>query len=244
MTLRVAVVDDEEPARRRVKRLLESFANVEVVGEAANGEEALTLVDSIPVDLMLLDIHMPGLDGISLAQQYRQLPRIIFVTAHSEYAVKAFEVNAVDYLLKPIRPERLSAALARAQSASDEQRNNVSKVFEAVAPVTSATRIVSGSNGTYRFFEATDISRFWSSEKYTVFLVDGEEQLTEESLSSLEERLVPLGFQRIHRGELVRIASIRALKTKEGEQYVELADGQVARVSRRSLAAVRAALGL
>jgi len=243
--MRVVIVDDEEPARRRLKRLLTAFPDTDVVGEAGNGGEALQLLEQFQVDLLLLDIQMPGLDGLALAQRYTDLPPIIFVTAHSEHAVQAFEVNAVDYLLKPVRPERLAAAMARVdQQKVQSERAKVSKAFEVIAPAASSTRIVTGANGTYRFFEAAEIHRFWSSEKYTLFVADGEEHLTEEPLSSLEARLQPLGFQRIHRAELVRVSSIKALKVSDGEQCVELQDGQVARVSRRSMGAVREALGL
>lgn len=243
--MRVVIVDDEEPARRRLKRLLTAFPDADVVGEAGNGDEALQLLEQIPVDLLLLDIQMPGLDGLALAQRYTDLPPIIFVTAHTEHAVKAFEVNAVDYLLKPVRPERLAAALARVpKERPQSDRARVVKAFEAISPTSSSTRIVTGANGTYRFFEAEEIHRFWSSEKYTLFMAEGEEHLTEEPLSSLEARLQPVGFQRIHRAELVRVSSIKALKVSDGEQCVELQDGQVARVSRRSMAAVRSALGL
>ncbi|HEX8536392.1 MAG TPA: response regulator, partial [Cystobacter sp.] len=102
--MRILVVDDEEPARRRLIRLLGGIPGTEVVGEAGDGEEALRQVETLHPELMLLDIRMPGLDGLSLAQRYTDLPPLIFITAYDEYAVQAFEVSAVDYLLKPVRP--------------------------------------------------------------------------------------------------------------------------------------------
>ncbi|MFP2927479.1 LytR/AlgR family response regulator transcription factor [Pyxidicoccus sp. 3LG] len=195
-------------------------------------------------DLLMLDIHMPGMDGLTLAQLHADLPPIIFVTAHDEHAVRAFEVNAVDYLLKPVRPERLAAALERARQRRLASREAVSRALETVRPAGASTRIVTSTSGTLRFFDARDIPRFWSSDKYTVFLAEGVEQVTEEPLSALEERLRGAGFLRVHRGELVHTGSIKALRATDGIHEVELRDGQVARVSRRLLPEVKRGLGL
>ncbi len=241
---RLIVVDDEEPARRRLIRMLAQFQHIEVVGEAENGEDALRLVEASKPDAMLLDIQMPRLDGLSLAQRFTDLPPIVFVTAHAEHAVAAFEVHAVDYLLKPVRAERLKQAIDRISQLATQERVAMTAALEAVAPSSESTRIITVSQGIYRFFDAHDIHRFWSSDKYTVFLANGEEHLTEESLSSLEARLSKLGFLRVHRAELVRLSSIRALRVSEGDHSAELKDGQLARVSRRSISQVRQALGL
>jgi DNA-binding LytR/AlgR family response regulator len=240
----VLIVDDEEPARRRLGRMLRELAGVEVVGEAGDAEEALRQVAALGPELLLLDIHMPGMDGLTLAQRHTELPPVIFVTAHDAHAVQAFEVNAVDYLLKPVRPERLAAAVERARQRRLASREAVSRALETVRPTGTSTRIVTATAGTLRFFDARDITRFWASDKYTVFLADGGEQVTEEPLSSLEERLRGAGFLRVHRGELVHAGSIKALRGADGIHEVELKDGQVARVSRRLLAEVKRGLGL
>ncbi|WP_224371742.1 LytR/AlgR family response regulator transcription factor [Hyalangium versicolor] len=242
--MRVLIVDDEEPARSRLRRLLEAVAGVEVVGEAGDGHEALRQVEVLQPELLLLDIRMPGLDGLTLAQRYTDLPPLIFVTAYDEHAVQAFEVNAVDYLLKPVRPERLAAAMERARLRQLATRESVSRALETVWPAGASTRVVTSTPGAIRFFDARDITRFWAADKYTLFHADGAEQVTEESLSSLEERLRGRGFLRVHRGELVHVGSIKALRTLEGSFAVEMRDGQVARVSRRLLAAVKEGLGL
>ncbi len=237
-------MDDEEPARRRLTRMLQGLDGVEVVGEAGDAEETLRRVAELRPDLLLLDIHLPGMDGLTLAQRHADLPPIIFVTAHDEHAVQAFEVNAVDYLLKPVRQERLAAALERARQRRLAPREAVSRALDTVRPAGASTRIVTSTAGTLRFFDARDITRFWSSDKYTVFLADGVEQMTEESLSTLEERLRGAGFLRVHRGELVHAGSIKALRGEDGLHEVVLRDGQVARVSRRLLAEVKRGLGL
>jgi DNA-binding LytR/AlgR family response regulator len=241
--MRVLVVDDEAPARRRLVRQLAEVPGVELAGEAEDAETTLRAIEAHAPDVVLLDIRLPGVDGLTLAQRHADLPPIIFVTAYDEFAVQAFEVNAVDYLLKPVRQERLAAALERARGRARASREQVSRALQTVAPV-DPTRVVTVSRGEVRFFDARTITRFWSSEKYTMFRAEGEEHLTEEPLGLLEERLGASGFVRVHRAELVHVPSVRALRQEDGASEVVLADGQVARVSRRSVAAIRAALGL
>ncbi|MET0403581.1 MAG: response regulator, partial [Cystobacter sp.] len=183
--MRVLLVDDEEPARRRLSRLLGGLPDVEVVGDAGDGEEALQRVAELRPDLVLLDVHMPGMDGLALAQRYRELPPLLFITAHDDYAIQAFEAHAVDYLLKPVRPERLADAIERARKRLLSNQAAVSRVLEAVAPVEASCRVVTVSQGAFHFFDARSVSRFWSSDKYTLFLVDQREQCTEEPLTQL-----------------------------------------------------------
>ncbi len=236
--MNVLVVDDEAPARRRLERQLHELGH-RVVAEAGDGEAALEAIRLHAPDVVLLDIRMPGLDGLTLVQRTQALPPVIFCTAWSEFAVQAFEVNAVDYLLKPVRTERLGEALRRVST----RPAALAKVLEVVAPV-SPTRLVTATRGTVRFFDALEVTRFWASEKYTLFRADGAEHLLEESLVALGERLAPFGFVQVHRAELVRVAAVRSLKSEDGVHEVELADGQRARVSRRELATVRRVLGL
>jgi DNA-binding LytR/AlgR family response regulator len=231
----VLVVDDEAPARRRLVRMLHEVPDVVVSGEAACGASALEAIERLKPDLLLLDIEMPELDGLALAT--RSVPPVIFVTAHERHAIPAFEVDAVDYLLKPVRQERLVQALEKAA-----RRIGASgRAAEANPP---AARIVTFDRGTTRIFDARKLTRLWSSEKYTVFFADGAERLTAETLSTLEKRLAPFGFLRVHRGELIRASAVRSLQTRAGVLEVELEDGQVARVSRRSVGALKAQLDL
>lgn len=242
--MRALVVDDEAPARSRMRRLLADHGGVEVVGEAHDGASALTAIFTHKPDVVLLDIRMPGLDGITLAQTCRDLPPIIFCTGYDEHAVKAFEVNAVDYLLKPVRPERLAAALARVRvpvPAASGGPPAQTLALTALAPP-NTSRVISSSRGEVKFFDAQHITRFWAAEKYTLFIADGEEQLTEEPLAALETRLAPLGYMRVHRSEVVRLAAVKALRDTDGIAELMLSDGQVARVSRRLLQSVRRSL--
>lgn len=239
--MRVLVVDDEAPARRRLVRQLAAMPEVTVVGQAADGDEALALVVDTKPELLLLDIHMPRLDGLTLVARHHALPPVIFVTAYEAHAVRAFELHAVDYLLKPVRPERLAQALERALARAAPPPA-VQRVLDTLAP--TGTRVVSTARGVTRLFDALEVTRFWSSEKYTLFVARNEEHMTEEPLGALEARLAPHGFLRVHRGELVNLSSVRALHSDELGLELELADGQRARVSRRTAPAVRAALGV
>lgn len=259
--LRALVVDDEPPARRRLVRLIEQLAvdpalpPIAVVGEAGDGEEALAMLPKTAPTLLFLDIQMPGLDGLALAQRYHGLPPIVFTTAYAQHAVAAFAVHAVDYLLKPIAAERLAQAVVRvsqrwngvvpsavAEAAGGDGTAAVLAALGAEAKRGRSPRIVVGDRGSIRLFEAATISRFWSSDKYTAFVAEGREQLTQESLNELEARLTAHSFLRVHRGELVNLQRIRALHPSEATCEVELDDGQRARVSRRLLPQVRAAL--
>lgn len=233
--MRVLIVDDEVHARRRLARLLSVVPGVVIVGEAADGEQALQLALTTAPDVMLLDVQLPGMDGITLARRTLGLPPIIFCSAWDAHAVNAFEVNAVDYLMKPVRAERLMQALERA-------RVRRSPTQPALSPV-SPTRVIATTRGQVRFFDARVVTRFWASDKYTLFLGDGEEQVTEEPLSSLQARLPEADFMRVHRAELIRLSAVKVLEHDEEGTLAVLEDGQRARISRRSTPALKEALG-
>jgi len=230
--MKAMVVDDEAPARRRLARMLEAIDGVQVSAQLEDGDAVLLALERDWPDVIFLDIRMPGLDGVSLAQRGGDLPLIVFVTAYDQYAVRAFELEAVDYLLKPVRPERLAAAVARVRARIPPRASE------------GVPRIVSASRGLFRVFDARQITRFWASDKYTSFRAEQSEHLTDESLNALEQRLVQHGFVRVHRAELVRLDAIRALRTHDGGHEITLVDGQVARVSRRALTGIKSALGL
>jgi DNA-binding LytR/AlgR family response regulator len=231
----VLVVDDEEPARRRLVRMLERLGGIEVVGEAGDGEQALALVRELAPELVLLDIDMPEMDGLELAE-LPGLPPVIFTTAHAEHAVRAFEVAAVDYLLKPIARERLAEAIERA-------RARVGRI--AAAPVADiAPRITARSGGTVHVIDAGEITRFHATDKVTVFVHEGRELVLDDSLATLEQRLGVHGFFRVHRAELVNLAAVKALHTEDGSTSVELRDGSRAAVGRRVVAELKRRLGI
>lgn len=246
MRLKVLIVDDEALARSRLRTLLADCRQplVEVVGEAANAVQAMDLVQHAPCDVLLLDVQMPGLDGMALATRLRQLaapPMIVFVTAHAEHAVRAFELDAADYLTKPVRLERLEQALQKAQ----RQR----------APETPAHSDTPGA-GEYLLIQErgrservalADVIYLKAELKYITVRTPEREFIYDGSLSDLEQKFGGL-FVRVHRNALVARRCVRAVEKGhdpvEGEGWTVRLDGCDERlaVSRRQLAAVREAL--
>ncbi len=226
--MKILVVDDEPIARARLIRLIEKIEGAEVAGEAGSGAEALSLARELGPDVLLLDIDMPGMDGLAVAED-PSIPAVIFTTAHKDYALEAFELNATDYLLKPVSKERLERALSR--------------VRERAASTEEPWRLVVTEGSIKRFIDAREVDCFTADQKYVVVRVEGAELLLRESLDALEERLAPLGFVRAHRGALVRRGAIKAYDATEGGTLI-LASGERIPVSRRAAARVRAALGI
>lgn len=230
--MKVLVVDDEPVARRRLVSMLAEIDGVEAAVEAGDAFEALERLDETGPDVLLLDIRMPGEDGLWLANRRRPLPPIIFTTAHSEHALEAFDAGAVDYLVKPVRRERLERALGRVRA-----RGSAAAPVEA-GSASPGARVVAREGAHTFLFSAADIARFFADDKYTCFRHGEREFLIEESLSALAERLGGDGFFRTHRAELVNLRRVRALRGA----VLELDTGEIARVSRRTLPRLRRAL--
>jgi DNA-binding LytR/AlgR family response regulator len=227
MKLRVVVVDDEPLARKRLIAMVGRTELAEVVGEAETAERARVTIAAVDPDVVLLDVRMPGETGVELARRLGARPIVVFTTAHGEHAVEAFDAAAADYLLKPVAPDKLARALDRAAARLAGTRDD------------REPRITARTGDVVRVFAASAIPRFRAEAKYTVFEIDGVENLIEESLGELEARLEAWGFVRVHRAELVQLARIRALRGHE----LELDDGQRAKVSRRLLPVVKKRLG-
>jgi two-component system, LytTR family, response regulator len=245
-TLRILIVDDEAPARRRLARMLGKIAGVEVAGEARDGDEALERIDALAPDLVLLDIQMPGMDGLGLARSGRALPPIIFTTAHAEHAVAAFELAAIDYLLKPIDEARLTRAIdrARARPMAITSSALAGLLQQALGKTTAPPRMAARSKSAVRLFDPREVTRFWAADKYSMVRLGNEELVLDDTLAALEVKLAPFDFVRVHRGELVSLAQVRAVHTDGGETWLELSDGQRADVSRRLAPEIRARLGI
>jgi two-component system response regulator AlgR len=240
--LKVFIADDEEPARERLKTLLGDIAlqvPAQVVGEARNGVQAIELVPPSGAQVLLLDIQMPGMGGLEVARHLARLqqpPRIIFVTAHDRHAVEAFELNALDYLLKPVRADRLAAALKKAtvpETASLEKAAEAPREYLSLA---ERNRIV--------LLPVRDILYLRAEEKYVTVRTRAREHLVEEPLIALEKEFATR-FIRIHRNCLVARAAIRGFErapNDEGEaHWLVVLDGLEERlpVSRRQWPAVR-----
>jgi two-component system LytT family response regulator len=228
--------------------MLGRMRGVVVAGEAGDAGAALESIRAARPDLVLLDIRMPGLTGLELAASQDGFPPIVFTTAYDQYALEAFEVSAVDYLLKPVEPRRLEAAIekVRARSAlpdADRIRALLEKLERRVGEPED-TRLAARHRGSVRFFDAGDVTRIRASEKYALFEHEQREYVLDESLNALEQRLGPAGFVRVHRSELVNLARVRALHTEDGSTTLELSDGQRVPVSRRFVPELKARLGI
>jgi two-component system response regulator AlgR len=254
-SLRLMIVDDEPLARMRLRGLLADLAlPATVVGEAGSAAEALHLLSRAPVDAVLLDIHMPGSDGLSLARRLRQCdpaPAVVFVTAHAEHALQAFEIEAVDYLTKPVRRARLEEALGRVLQ---RLGRGVRSSPVAAAPVAEVPVLVVSDRGRVLRVPVPDVVYLKAEQKYVTLRTCEHSYVLDDALSDLEERL-GRAVVRIHRNALVARAAVRALERRPGlgseggaeeggETWaVRLAPhGDWLAVSRRQLPAVREAL--
>jgi len=241
--LRVLIVDDEAPARHRLRDVLEDCSAelaVDIVGEADNGLDALNLAQQHPVDAVLLDIRMPGMDGLECASHLNQLsapPAIIFSTAYDDYACQAFDLNAVDYLLKPVRADRLLRAISRAHSLNAATLDHL----RAVHPK-ARTHLSVNEKGRVVLIPLADILYLKAELKYVTVRTAAREFLIEEALTRLESEFGE-SFLRIHRNCLVASARIREIGKLAGEDdgHFLLLDGLDERlmVSRRQYSALR-----
>jgi len=236
VTLKALVVDDEAPARSELRYLLDEAGGVEVIGEASNASEASQLIKAIPYDVVFLDIDMPGMSGTQLAEMLIQLdrpPSVIFVTAHSEHAVKAFEVSAVDYLVKPVELGRLKQALERL----------------APAEVAGARidRIPVEKAGKKLLVQVEEITHVMAKDDYAYLHTDSERYLSTSSLAQLERKLDASSFFRVHRRYLVNLAWVKeVVPMYGGTLLLTLADSAATQVpvSRRRVPSLKKALGL
>ncbi len=234
MSLRVLIVDDEPPARERLRSMLVETGEFEVAGEAGNGLEALTLVDRLTPDIVLLDVRMPGIDGLEVARQLAaqpEPPAVIFTTAFDEYALQAFESEAIAYLLKPIRAEKLRAALAKAGRLTRPQLQQVASA--AREPAKRSHIGVRGRDG-LKLIPVDEILCFQADQKYTTVRHVKGEDLIEDSLKTLEDEFSP-AFVRIHRNALVNTRFLeRIARDASGQHFVHLRGfSEALEVSRR-----------
>ena len=231
--IRILIVDDESPARGYLRELLGEESGVAIIGEAANGAEGLDLIRRLAPDLVLLDIQMPDLDGLSLVaklDETERLPLFVFVTGYDAYAVKAFEIEAVDYLCKPFDRERLSLALERV---ARRLQPPAPEAAEPIAPPRWLTRLAIKENEGIVFVPAEQILWVEAANKYVVIHATGRDHILRQTIQSLEEQLDPDEFLRIHRSILVRKAAVRGLHPLfHGDYVVKLVTGAELTLSR------------
>ncbi|RKH51077.1 LytR/AlgR family response regulator transcription factor [Corallococcus llansteffanensis] len=253
--LRVLIVDDEPLARQRLKDLLAEAPDMALVGECRNGHEAIAAIGAERPDLVLLDVQMPGPDGFGVLRALapEHTPAVIFVTAHRDFAVQAFEANALDYLLKPFDRERFRASLARAR---DRRRTAPSTLDSELlarlesltlrqAPTPYVTRLVARVGWRMRFLQVEDIDYLTAEGNYVAVHVGKQSHLTRETMAALEEKLDPKQFLRAHRSFIVRLDRIEEVEPLPPGEYVfVLRDGTRLTSGRSYRAQVQRALEL
>jgi len=238
--MKLLIVDDERPARERLRDLLLDIDSDCELLEAANGLDALRLVEEQHPDIVLLDIRMPTMDGLEAARHMTLLsppPAVLFTTAYDEHALEAFDANAVDYLLKPIRAERLQTALARAQVV---RRAKLAETLEHASLATTRTHLSALNQGKLQLIPMRDVRYLYAEQKYVTVYWPDQEALIDEPLKAIEEEFGDL-FLRIHRNALVAVAHIESLERgPDGNHLIVLRDTpKKLNVSRRHARAVR-----
>jgi len=227
--MRAVIVDDERLARKELLRLLSAHPEIEIIGEAASGTAALALIQKHEPDLLFLDIEMPGMTGFDLLDRLRDLPDVIFTTAYDQHALKAFEVNALDYLLKPISPARLAAALQKVRGRQTQLRG---QIFLRDAERCWIVRV-------------TDIDILESEGNYTRVFFGSERPLIAGSLAAFEQRLDPTGFFRASRRHLINLNGIQSTELDPGANLlVTMRCGEKVALSRRQSSQLRKILAL
>jgi two-component system LytT family response regulator len=244
--LRVVVADDEEPARQLLAELLGRLPGVEVVAACANGLEAVRAAAEKKPDAVFLDIEMPGLDGFEALSLLDPTVAVVFVTAYDQYAVRAFEVEAVDYVLKPYRPERLAGALARARErAARQARPDPARLAAAVRPAgRHAARLAVREGADVLILPVARVDYVEARDDAVAIRAEGKTYLKSQTLASVEATLDPARFVRVHRSYVVNLDRLRRLERYAKNSHAAvLADGARIPISRDGYARLRALVG-
>jgi two-component system LytT family response regulator len=237
--IKTLLADDEELARHKLRQLLRAEPEIEIVGEGASASETIDLVRSTGPELLFLDIRMPAMDGFEIISELSsggtaKLPRVIFTTAYDSFALRAFEIHAVDYLLKPFTAERLRSAVQRAREQILAGTRSVSRSsargYDGSA---AASRIIFKSRGRILFLPVSEIRWIGAEENYVRICTGSETHLLRETMSRMEERLDARTFMRVHRSAIVNLQYVKEMRTEpQGEFSILLLNGQKVAMSR------------
>lgn len=233
--MRALIADDEPVARQVLREQIEEIGGVSVVGEAANGLEAVELIDRLRPDVVLLDLQMPGLDGFSVARQLKagHRPAVIFVTAYDRHALEAFDIGALDYLLKPVRRERLEAALHRV-------RQQTVPAAPPPKPAEPLRRIVGRLRTDLHMLDPNDVVAFQADGETVYILATSGRYLANHTLKALEERLPAPQFRRVHRKTIINTNHIRKISPLSSKRWLlSMSNGLEVIVSKRMAGAIR-----
>lgn len=231
---RSLIIDDERLAREELKSLLKYYHEIEIIDEAKNGEEGILKIKELKPDLIFLDINMPGMNGFEMIKHLEEIPRVIFVTAYDEYAIKAFEVNALDYIMKPVDPERLKEAIQKLSNEDDyiSTQQNLTSRKDRVLSVNDRVFIKDGEK--CWFIELSKVRMMESDGNYVKVYFDNFRPLILRSLNSFEERLDPEYFFRANRKFIINLQWISSIENWfNGGLQVELREGEKVEISRR-----------
>jgi two-component system, LytTR family, response regulator len=237
MKIKTVIVDDEPLARQRMRELLAAHKDIEIVGEFSSGTEAKAAQGKLAPDLLLLDVQMPRMTGLKLAQLLADapLPLVVFVTAHDSFAVEAFDTRAVDYLLKPVRPERLARALDRVRdqlAAMREMPNEKTSAVSTREVKPALSRLMAKSGDRVVFIKTGDIEWIESAGNYVIVRAGAERHIIRETMTTLEAELPAGNFVRLNRSLIVNVKTIVELKSQgAGEYSAVLTDGKRANVT-------------
>lgn len=236
MSVRTIIIDDERLARNELRKLLQEFNEIEVIDEAANVNEGIEKIEQHNPDLIFLDIQMPGKTGFDLLEELDRSPKVIFTTAYDEYALKAFEVNALDYLLKPIEPKRLSDAIQKLhiEESRDTGGNHSNNLVKANGLLTENDQVFVKDGERCWFVKLNEIRLFESVGNYAKVFFAGNKPLILKSLNALEERLDDKVFFRANRKHIINMRWIEKIEPYfNGGLLLELKGGEKIEVSRR-----------
>ena len=230
--MKAVIIDDERLARNELKKLLQEFPEVEVIGEATNANEGIDKIESLSPDLVFLDIQMPGKTGFDMLTELERAPHVIFVTAYDEYALKAFEVNALDYLMKPVEPKRLADALMKVKQKDEEEELSYSNASRGLLGEADQVFVKDGER--CWFVKLSEVRLFESVGNYAKVFFAGNKPLILKSLNSLEDRLDDKVFFRANRKHIVNLRMIEKIEPYfNGGLLLELNGGEKVEVSRR-----------
>ena len=226
------IIDDERLARNELKKLLQDFPSVEIIGEAANANEGLEKIESLNPDLLCLDIQMPGKTGFDMLTELEKAPRVIFTTAYDEFALKAFEVNALDYLMKPVEPKRLADALHKLQQAEEKEMAALANLNRTMLSENDQVFVKDGER--CWFVKLSEVRLFESVGNYAKVFFGTHKPLILKSLNALEDRLDERIFFRANRKHIVNLRMIEKVEPYfNGGLLLDLKGGEKVEVSRR-----------
>ncbi len=241
---KIAIIDDEAPARSLLKEYLEDYPSLVIVGEANNGVDAIKLINEFQPEIVFLDIQMPGMTGFDVLQHLEEMPQIIFSTAYDQYALEAFEVNAVDYLLKPYTKDRFAKAVNKVLGSGEEHLQNLKALAESLLAENNSntnypSKILVSSKNKLVAINTADIIWIEAEKDYSRLITEKQSYLSNYGIGQVAEKLDPENFIRVHRSSIINIHFIQEIFKYPSSYDVKMKNGDVVRVSRSYLDNIR-----